>query len=1343
MEDYLNYLDTLLENVPRSSKKDLLDPQYVKCIVNQLFNSREKGGIHVQFPTGNTAAREEIEKLAKFLLWSDSIIKATVNTEPHAALAWSGVSLFFFALASSPVYNKAMIEGFNTLSNMQIFWKACEETYLTSSNSQIYHTLKRPLEELYSFIIEYQARIICHIAKLPVSRIVKWVTWSDKWIEMMQRIQNLDQNCLVHITEGKRAEIDLNRKAQLEVLQKQVTFQEELLQDTKNNKQDDIERKLLGDFSSVSGDYARYKNINPERVPGTCEWFLADDRFCEWRDSQTGALLWASAGPGCGKSVLSRCLIDEGHLTPDSMITIESSVIKASQKPLVICYFFFKEGGEGRMDGAHALCAILHQLFLHPLTSHLITCALPNHKYHANSLTQKMEVLWQILVDCVESSSAEIICVLDALDECRGDSAQQLLGMIKESYSQHKSLRPSRLKFLITSRPYEDIKGLFDTLESVATYMHFDGDESGKSRQIGEEINLVIDARVGKLAGSFSNEDRDKISQQLKRMENRTYLWLHLTLNIIETKRSAYSRSADIEQLLKELPYRVADAYEKILSKSQDERKVEALLQIVLAANRPLTLDEANYALATALEEEFLTYETLQKKLWSQNDFGMIVQNLCGLFIRIHDSKLSFIHQTAREFLVSREQKGTWKGRLNMSKSHGILSKACINCLKMLDYDCENPQKEYALLGYAARNWFLHFRLQDAASTKILLIPARKFCHISSPQARYSFGEYYLRYEYGQLADLHLAAKLGLAVVVHHIIVREHADVNRRTTDHIFNGNTPLHIALEEGHLDVVKVLLDPAHGTKIKGDDICTAVSHGSNAEAMMALLLDKRGRNIKITEKILRKAAANRRCGAAVLALLFKRCGNRIKITQSVVEEAAERGSAETMSLLLNERGNKFEINEGLIKTAVRNDEKELLALLLKRRCNEVKITKAVLVEAIMSDHFENLDLLLDDSSVDITEEIVQAAANKSYKPQYLQLLLERRGHQFNITEDTYKAIVRNHTPKTVSLLLDKRGHEFNVTKDLVKLAVANEPHAEEFLSLLLDKRGHEFNITKDIVQAVVTRNGHYAKHLMLLLLDKRGYEFTITEDIVQTAVANERYAEEVTLLLLNERGHEFKITQDIVQAAVANRRCAKAVMLLLLDQRGHEFTITEDVIQAAVANNGYLPNVLETLTLLFDRRGHEFHITEHIFKRAVWNFVNGVEIVTLLLDRRGHELLITDDILKMAVQNRRTRVEIVTLLLDRRGHEFHITDDILKSAVQNRRTGVEIVNILLDRRGDEINITMDILKMARGDRRMLALLLQRQGLISGTILNIQLKLNIGRRLVIRLDRVVKRIL
>lgn len=373
------------------------------------------------------------------------------------------------------------------------------------------------------------------------------------------------------------------------------------------------------------------------------------------------------------------------------MITIESSVIKASQRLVAVCYFFFKEGGEGRMDGAHALSAILHQLFQHPLTSNLISHALPSHKIHAKALTQKMEVLWQILIDCAEFSSADIICVLDALDECREDSAQQLLSTIKKSYSQHDQLlRPCKLKFLITSRPYEDIKGLFDTLESVATYMHFDGDENGKSKQIGEEINLVIDARVRNIVGPFSDEDRDKISTRLKHMENRTYLWLHLTLNIIEKKRSAYSRSADIEQLLDELPSQVADAYEKILSRSQDERKVEALLQIVLAATRPLTLVEVNDALVLALEErEFSEYATLRENLWPQNTFETVVQNLCGLFIRIHDSKLSFIHQTAREFLISRKQTGAWKGRLNLPKSHGILFRVCLNYLQMLYCDCE------------------------------------------------------------------------------------------------------------------------------------------------------------------------------------------------------------------------------------------------------------------------------------------------------------------------------------------------------------------------------------------------------------------------------------------------------------------------------------------------------------------------------------------------------------------------------------------------------------------------------------------------------------------------------
>lgn len=70
------------------------------------------------------------------------------------------------------------------------------------------------------------------------------------------------------------------------------------------------------------------------------------ERFHEWRDGGF-SLLWVSAGPGCGKSVLSRALIDEQHLSAN----IEASTV--CHTPFF--FFFFKDGDENRMYAANAL----------------------------------------------------------------------------------------------------------------------------------------------------------------------------------------------------------------------------------------------------------------------------------------------------------------------------------------------------------------------------------------------------------------------------------------------------------------------------------------------------------------------------------------------------------------------------------------------------------------------------------------------------------------------------------------------------------------------------------------------------------------------------------------------------------------------------------------------------------------------------------------------------------------------------------------------------------------------------------------------------------------------------
>ncbi len=156
-----------------------------------------------------------------------------------------------------------------------------------------------------------------------------------------------------------------------------------------------------------------------------------------------------------------------------------------------------------------------------------------------------------------------------------------------------------------------------------------------------------------RIAKGFSPEHCKRISDYLKEMDNRNYLWLFLTFDIITGSRSKYSKMSSIYSLLSSLPSKVSDAYEEILSRSSDEVTARVLLQLIVAATRPLSLQEVNIALTLATQKVRCTsYEALGQDLWLQQGFKSIVQNMCGLFVSIHDGKVSLIYQTAREFLV-------------------------------------------------------------------------------------------------------------------------------------------------------------------------------------------------------------------------------------------------------------------------------------------------------------------------------------------------------------------------------------------------------------------------------------------------------------------------------------------------------------------------------------------------------------------------------------------------------------------------------------------------------------------------------------------------------------------
>jgi hypothetical protein len=136
--------------------------------------------------------------------------------------------------------------------------------------------------------------------------------------------------------------------------------------------------------------------------------------------------------------------------------------------------------------------------------------------------------------------------------------------------------------------------------------------------------------------------------------------------------------------------------------------------------------------------------------MWPRDNFRIIVKNLCGLFISVYDSKLSFIHQTAREFLTHRERQGTWQGRLNMSKSHSTISRSCLHYLLLPDIDVpvkDNPTKDqlYPFLPYTAAYWPLHYVSQEATAASQSRKDARTLCNLAGHQVSIWVPSYFER----------------------------------------------------------------------------------------------------------------------------------------------------------------------------------------------------------------------------------------------------------------------------------------------------------------------------------------------------------------------------------------------------------------------------------------------------------------------------------------------------------------------------------------------------------------------------------------------------------------------
>jgi ankyrin repeat protein len=520
--------------------------------------------------------------------------------------------------------------------------------------------------------------------------------------------------------------------------------------------------------------YEGRKDRNPTRVSGTCEWFTSHELFTEWERSESSRLLWVSADPGCGKSVLVKHLVDSVLSTTESR---------------TVCYFFFKDDFKDQKNVVSALCCILRQLFMQrPLlfSDEVLRQFVIGGETFLDSFTE----LWKILIQVSRNQNAgEIICILDAIDECEDQGSQ----LSQELCKLYGAANDFHLKFLLTSRPYGGIYRGFRPLEiPELPVIHLSGESEDEVRKISQEIDIFIRSRVDDIGAQLLliEEEQDLLLQGLTQTSNKTYLWAYLTLDLI--MKDLMIDKSRIANAVSGIPKEMNEAYEKILSKSCDFEQARTILRIIVAAARPLTLEEMNLALAlAALQKSHRSNDDIELK--PEERFRQELRDICGLFITIFDSKIYLLHQTAREFLLDGNPHphtdvtggSTWKHSLSMLESHTILSDICNRYLCNLESDVNRHKrrtKDMIFLDYSANYWATHFRELHMEIQKEKTELVLKFCDINSVHGRIWFKAYWTstntKYPQG-FTTLMLAAYFGLQTVVQYFLDNK-AEINSK-----------------------------------------------------------------------------------------------------------------------------------------------------------------------------------------------------------------------------------------------------------------------------------------------------------------------------------------------------------------------------------------------------------------------------------------------------------------------------------------------------------------------------------------------------------------------------------
>ncbi|KAJ5778645.1 hypothetical protein N7520_001891 [Penicillium odoratum] len=258
------------------------------------------------------------------------IVNTAASASTPAAIACAGVTVCLVLFIQGVEQHKALLKGLDTTAALIPRLCIMENLYLHSQSSakltdEFTERFKERFMIMLGKILEFQARALCCLRRESFTRFYRGMLKQDHWDALLQDMTSLESESekfttLINAAENKAEREKLEHELE-NALQSYKTWQ------TSSNRDERV-KKFPRELYKHTCPYQERKDRNNKHVPETCEWFTQHERFKNWDQSHESCLLWVSADPGCGKSVLAKYLVDEFLPRP---------------RKRTVCYFFFKD----------------------------------------------------------------------------------------------------------------------------------------------------------------------------------------------------------------------------------------------------------------------------------------------------------------------------------------------------------------------------------------------------------------------------------------------------------------------------------------------------------------------------------------------------------------------------------------------------------------------------------------------------------------------------------------------------------------------------------------------------------------------------------------------------------------------------------------------------------------------------------------------------------------------------------------------------------------------------------------------------------------------------------------